>query len=816
MPHPLRFLHDGLGQDLRYAVRALRRSPGFTLTAVATLALGIGVNVAVFTVTNAVLFKGFRLVENNDRIVYVDTRDRGRGCCVSYPDFQDWRAQATSFEGMGAVADLKFTLNDDDGYAEGYDATQITAGAFRLLGRSPILGRGFEPADETPGAAPAAILTYRFWDQRYGKDTTIVGRTIRINNVPTTVIGVMPRGFSFPQNQDLWLPLIPTPEIEHREARGMWFAFGRLAEGATLAGARAEMETIGRRLESAYPNTNEGLLPAVHSFSEFFIGPDSTAIYGAMLGAVCFVLLIACANLANLLLARAVGRSRELSVRIALGAGRGRIVRQLLIESLLLSGVGGLAGWWVAGAGVRVYELAANPPSWFADVLDYTADYRVFAYCILISVGTGLLFGLAPALRLSKLDVNAALKEGGRGSSGAARGKRLSSLLVVGEMALAVMLLAGAGVMIRSFLNIYNADLGVKTDDILTALLKLPADRYPQTDSRISFFDQLETRLQAAPGVESVALADSLPAAGTRLVPYDLADAPSVDMLQAPKVSTLTISPAYFRTMRAPLVLGRAFDDRDRASAVPVAIVNQRFANEHWPGGDPLGKRLKLLGGTTPNDWLTVVGVAPNIVQDDSTGQRTDPLVYVPFQQRPAQAMWIMARTRVRPGGLAAELRREVRALDPDLPVWLGPFSLDERLALTYRSSGLSGALFAVFAAVALLLAAVGLYAVIAYSVSRRTQEIGVRMAIGGTRRDILRLVYKQGMRPLAIGLGIGLAGSFAVNRVLESQLVQVSPADPLTLVVASVVLIFAAGLGCSLPARRAMRVDPVIALRHE
>jgi len=821
----LQFL-DSLLRDVRYALRNMRRSPGFTIVAVMTLAIGIGVNAAVFTITNAVLFKGFASVVRNDRILYINSRKNGNGCCVSYPDFEDWRAQAKSFEGMGAVADLVITLSDKGGLSERYDATRVSADTFRLVGQRPILGRDFAPSDEIPGAAPVAILSYGFWERRYGRDPAIVGQTLRINGALTTVIGVMPQGFFFPQNQDLWVPLVPTPNLRKREARGLWFVFGRMADGVTIESAHAEMDTIGRRLERAYPLTNQGVVPVVQNFHEFFIGPNATMIYGSMWGAVGFVLLIACANLANLLLARSISRSREISVRIALGAGRWRIIRQLLIESVMLSTVGGVFAWWIAKWGVRAYELAANPStlSWSDHLLDYATDYRVLWYCAAISIGTGLLFGLAPALRLSKLDVNATLKDGGRGVTGGGREKHLSALLVIGEVALAVVLLAGAGVAIRSFLNIYSAGVGVKTANVLIALLQLPDARYPRAEAQISFYDRLKTRLEAIPGVESTAIAVSLPTQGSFTLPYELAGAPPFAEQGRPTLSAMVVGPAYFRTLGAAVLSGREFNDADGVSGVPVAIVNQRFASKYWPGENPLGKRLRLFDvktpgivvEKTPEAWLTVVGVVSNIVQNDASRQEFDPLVYLPYREKPGGTMWVFARTRVPPGSLGTAFQREIRAIDSDLPIWLGPFTLAKRLEENYHDRGIIGALFLIFAAIALLLASLGLYAVIAYSVRQRTQEIGVRMVLGATAREIRKLVLRQGMLPVGAGLIIGLVASLGVNRLLKAQLVSVSPADPVTLVVASSVLILAATLGCLIPARRATKVDPAIALRYE
>ncbi|MBZ5632968.1 MAG: ABC transporter permease [Acidobacteriia bacterium] len=796
--------------DIRLSLRTLVKNPGFTAVAVTMLAVGIGINATVFTVTNAVLFKGFALVERNDRLRYIGYKNSN--CCVSYPDFLDWRAQSKSFEGMAIVHGVSIMLSDDHGFPDNLSANENSADTFKVVGQRPMLGRDFTASDETDGAPPVAILNYGFWERRYGKDHNIIGRTLRMNGAPTTVIGVMPEGFSFPQRVDVWVPLVRTRNVLKRENRATWVVLARLADGVTMENARAEMEIIGRRLAGAYPLTNRDLLPEIQTFDQFFIGPNAVLIYGSMWGAVGFVLLIACANLANLLLARAIGRSREISVRIALGAGRWRIVRQLLIESLMLSGLGGFLGWWIAKWGVRTYEIAmAAKSSWL--ILDYSMDQRVLEYLIVISIGTGLLFGLAPALRLSRLDVNATLKDGGRGATAGGHGKYLSALLVTGEMALAIVLLAGAGVMIRSFLKIHNADMGVNTANVLGGTLNLPSEKYPHPEDKISFFDRLITRLEAIPGVESVATADTLPSWGSTRLPYELAGAPPPDGPR-PRLSTLKISPAYFQILGAKLLSGREFNDGDVASAVPVVIVNQLLASKFWPSDDPLGKRLRLFDKDTPETWLTVVGVVSNIIQNDQTRQMVDPVAYLPYRQKPGGGAWILARTRVPPGNLANAFRSEVHALDPDLPLY-GPMPIADRLE-GYWDSRFYGGLFVIFAAIALLLASIGLYTVIAHAVSQRTQEIGIRMAIGGTPRDILALVFRQGMIPLAIGLAIGLPASFAVNRLLKSMLVQVSPADPVTLAVASAVLILSATLGCLIPARRAMRVDPVVALRNE
>lgn len=811
----MRLWPGGLVEDVRHGVRNLTRHPGFSLVVVATLAIGIGINAAVFTLASAFLFRGFPDVEDNERIVYISSR--GTACCVSYPDFEDIRDQARSFEGIEVVHGFPLRFDDDRGFPEVFDVTEVSAGTFRLIGQAPLIGRDFTPADAAVGAAPVAILSHGLWERRYARDPAVIGRTIGLDGVPTTVIGVMPRGVSFPQKQELWLPIIPTEEVRRRERRDLWFAFGRLHEGVTIDQARVEVATIGERLASMYPETNRPRdLLGVSTFNEFFVESGENALYGSMWGAVAFVLLIACANLANLMLARAIGRSREVSIRIALGASRLRIIRQLLSESVLLSVIAGLIGWWLAQWCVRLYAFAAHGPGWSPwRVLDYTMDDRVLAYVIAVSVATGLLFGLAPAKQLSKVDVNAALKDGARAATSGASTKRLSSTLVIAQVALAVVLLIGAGVMIRSLLNVSTANTGIESKNALTAFLSLPESRYASNDSRISFYERLGTRLEAHPGIESVAFVDYLPTWGAARAQLELADRPVAEESGREQTSSIVVTPGYFDTLGGRVLAGRPFFTSDREASLPVAIVNQRFAAEHWPGEDALGKRLRLFA-QTESAWLTVIGVVSNIVQADATRQSFDPIVYLPLRQSASAAMWIVARTRVPPEGLGTDLRREVQALDPDLPIRFGPFALSDRLADVYGDRALYVALFLIFSTVALMLASIGLYAIVAHTVNRHTQEIGIRLAIGATASDIRELILKIGLLPTVIGLGLGLVMSLSVTRVLQAELVGVSPADPLTYLVACGVLGFAALLGCFLPARRAMRIDPVIALRHD
>lgn len=811
-------------KDVVQGLRVLRANPRFTLAAIAMLGLGIGINTAVVTLINAALFKGYPQVKNNDRLLYLTLYP---DCCVSYSTFEDWRSMAKSFQGMAAVHDGRRAYSDGDDSPRTYYATEITANTFRLVGRQPILGRDFTHADELPGAAPVAILSYRLWDQRYSRNPAVLGRSVRINGQTTTVIGIMPQGFSFPQNQDLWLPMAPSATLRDRAKSGLiWYVLGRLADGASVESARAEMQTIGRQLGAEHPRTDQPL-PLVRTFAEFFIRADSIRVYRAMLGAVSFLLLIACANLANLLLARSIDRSRELSVRLALGAGRWRITRQLLVESILLSLPGGVLGWAIARYGVDVYARFADGAGlsgwtgvWFANIIDYSMDTRVFLYLAGISLGTGLLFGLVPALRLSKLEIHNMLKDGGRGATGGARGNRLSMLLVMGETALTVVLLAGSGVMLRSLVKVYSAQLGFDASHELMMTLALP-NRYTAPEAN-RFADRLKARLESVPGVESVAIADSRPYFPQPNLAYELADGPPADAVEGerslPKTSLIRTTPDYFRSLGRTMLAGRDFNDADGVMANPVVIVNQRFASTAWPAQDPVGKRLRLYRGNAPGPWLTVIGVSPDIAQGDFTHQlfRFLPEVYLPYRPTPLGALFVQARTRVPPATLANAFARELHALDPALPFVWPPQSMAENLGQTHRYQDTVSLLFLIFAAIALLLASVGLYAVIAHSVSRRTQEIGVRIALGATVAGILRLVSSQAVLPIGVGLVAGLAASLAVNRVLDTFIVGVSPSDPIALAATALILIFCAALGCLIPAARAARIDPAQAIRYE
>ncbi len=810
---------DELRRDVTLALRVLRAHPAFTVVAVLTLGVGIGVNTIVFSVTNAVLFKGFPLVAENDRLVYMTS---GRGCCVSYPDYEDWRAQAKSFSGMALTHGIGVAFNDGTGGAEIYAATEITSNTFNLVGQRPILGRDFTSADEQPDAAPVAILRHTFWERRFGGNADVIGRTVRLNGVPTTVVGVMPPGFSFPQNQDLWTPLVPTPDIRRRDNRNTWFVLGRLADGVSVEQARAEMATIGHRLGDAYPETNQGrnLIPYVSTFEDFFIGASAGAVYRTMWGAVAFVLLIACANLANLLLGRALGRAREIAVRMAIGAGRWRVIRQLLIESMTLSALGGLAGWFIARWGIRLYVLTANGSGvseetlgvWFMDIIDYSMDSRVFLYLAAISVGTGILFGLVPALRLSTLDVNGALKDGGRGVSADSRTRRASAMLVAAEVTLTIVLMAGAGVLLRTFFDVYRADAGIDPVNVVAAQVNLPPASYGTPAAQIDFFDRLTTNLQRRGELESLGMATALPGWALAPRPLEIDGRADIDPQQRPVVGQLTIGGEYFRSLGVHIT-GRDFRETDDEDREPVAIVNQRFVAEFLQGREAVGQRIRVYTRDVAGPWMRVVGVATNISQSRDLQQRNS-VVYTPYRQQPLAGMWVVARATSAPEALGIAITRDVAAIDPDVPLVDGVLPLAERLARNYQYRGVMAALFTVFAAIALLLASLGLYGVMARAVSERTQEIGIRTAMGATTHDIMTLVLRHAISTVGLGLAGGIVLSVVLGRVLRAEFSQVSPSDPGMMAAAIVILVCSAAIGCVLPVRRALRLDPVVALK--
>jgi putative ABC transport system permease protein len=802
-------------EDLRFGARMLTKDPKFTAVVVLALALGIGANTTVFTLVNAVLFRGLPF-EQPDRIMHIASTRLTRGnnnMGVSYLDFKDWKAQTKTFQDLGAFSLETINLSDQGNVPERYSGGRLTANTFALIGQKPMLGRNFLPDEDKPGSATVVILGHGIWKTRYGKDPGIIGRPIRVNDIPATVIGVMPEGMKFPLNEDLWMPLIPVGPEEKRDAHD-FNVFGRLKDGATLASARVEIEHFAKTLEKDYPKTNQGVGAEVKTYNEVFNGGQIRLIFLALLGAVGFVLLIACANVANLLLSRSLARAKEVSIRTALGASRWRVVRQLLIESVLLGILGGLVGLLFSIWGVKMFDLAVadvGKPYW----IKFTMDFAVFGYLAAVCLTTGLLFGLAPALHMSKVDINRTLKEGTRGSGGSSRMKYLSGTLVVGELALALVLLGGAGLMIRSFLKLYDLDPGVNASNVLTMRYLLNEAKYPTPDSRVHFEEQLLTRLAAVAGVDSVAVTSNLPMQGTPNWRFEIEGQPPVEKEKRQTVSGIIVSSDYFRTLGIDVLRGRAFNNSDGLPGKTAVIVNQRFATKYWPKEDAVGKRIRLTRDSGEQPWLTVLGVSPDIKQGDFNHTEAEPVIYVPYRQDAASGAAIMARSKVPPTSLTSSFRKEVLALDTNLPLYRIS-TLTETFVQQRWPFRVFGTLFAVFAVIALVLSSVGIYAVMSYAVSQRTQEIGIRMALGASTGNVMRLVLSLGAKQLAIGLAVGLALAFGVTRVLASLLVQTTPTDPVTFTAIVLLLVTVAFIACWIPARRAMHVDPLVALRYE
>ena len=815
-------------QDVRFGLRMLRKNYGFTAVVVLTLALGIGANSTVFTVVNAWLFKGLPF-EEPDRIVALTSNNLAENqerLGASYPDFLDWQAQSQSFEGLAAAQFSPQNITDPGLPMEYVTGVRVSANTFSLLGQKPLLGRDFLPHEDQVAGVGVVILGHSLWQNRYGGDPNILGRRIRINQADETVIGVMPPGMNFPYNNELWVPLVPSgpaSSLVRRPARGL-VVVGRLAEGVSLAQAQAEMNLVAERLEQEYPESNQGFGVLVEPYTDRFSAGTIRLLFYAMLGAVGFVLLIACANVANLLLSRSLTREREVSIRAALGASRGRIVRQLLIESILLGALGGAAGWLISMWGVRIF--AAALPEWAPYWLEFSMDYRVLGYLAAISVGTSILFGLVPALRLSKVDLTGALKEGARGS-GSGRSRFLSRFLVISELALALMLLVGAGLMIRSFFKQYEMGADFEDQKVLTMWVVFAGRNYHAPESRLSVLERLEPALESVPGVEVAALSSNLPLGWALEWKLELEGQPPADPDQRPSIFGLEISPKYFEVLGIPFLRGRTFMSDEGREGRTAVIVNRRFADQNWPGEDPIGKRLRVVTEIVGPDawsliergeqpWLTVVGEVADVKQANPNRAEMDPLVYVPYRQtQQARGVAILARTQGDAHSLSGPLRQLVQSVNDQLPV-TEIMTLPEHLARIRWFIRFFGSLFAIFAAVGLILAAVGIYAVMAYSVNQRTQEIGIRMAFGAQPNGILKLVVGQGLKLALIGVAIGLAGSFAVTRLMASFLVGVSATDPATFALVALLLAGVALLASFLPARRAARVNPMLALRTE
>jgi putative ABC transport system permease protein len=803
-------------RDVRLALRSLWRTPSVALVALISLVVGIGVNSTAFSLVNAALFPVLPY-ERPERILdlYEMSADLCAGCAVgtSYATFLDWREQATVFERMGASREDGFVLAGGN-EPERISGAVISADLFPTLGVQPVLGRSFTAEEDRPGATGTVLLGHGIWQRRFGSDSAIVGRVLRLNGRPVTVVGVMPPRFRYPERADVWTPIAPTAPDMGRSDRSVTVV-ARLRSGATLGQARAEMEAIGRRLATRDPAAFRGWRAGATTLMASLTGDADGIPFIVLFGAATFVLLIACANVANLMLARATSRWREYAVRVALGASRMRLARHVLTECLLIALAGGAAAFVVAVWAVEAVPgaLGTEIPFW----IDFRVNARVLAFTGVVAVLTGLIFGLAPALRAARTDVRAALADNARSATTGRRRGRLRGALVVGELALAVVLLTGALLMIKGFLQQQNvATLGYDPRQILTGSIDLLDARYDEPRQRGAMYAALDERLRAIPGVEGVSPehSDFLGTFVGREGQVTLEGAASAVPDDIVPRFAHSVGPDYFTMLRIPVVRGRGFTSGDRAGAPGVVIVNEAAARALWPNIDPLGRRLKLGRPGDDRPWLTVVGVVGSVI-GSPIGRRITPLVYAPYAQRESRSFTLFVRTSADPLAMAPAIRAALAAVDPDLPI-SDVMTREAALAGWVGPSRFFAWVLGALALFAVLLAMSGVYSVTAYAMAQRTQEVGIRVALGASPAAVMRMLLRQGLTASLLGIVLGLAGSLSVTGVLRGLVPGLRPADPVVLPLVAVLLTLVATAATYVPARRALAVDPVIALRTE
>src|SRR5438270_2947791 len=757
-----------IGQDLRYGLRMLVKNPGFTTVAIIALALGIGANSAIFSVVNTVLLRPLPY-KNPERLAMVWEDNSKQGFPRDTPspaNFMDWRDQNHVFESMVALVEISFNLTGA-GDPERIDGQRVAASLFSLLGVEPQLGRGFRTEEDQPGGNHVVIISHGLWQRRFGSDPGIIGKPINLNGESFTVVAVMPRTFQFPTRRDqLWVPIAFNAKEAGERGNHYLEVIARMKPSVTLAQAQAEMTTIATRLQQRYPETNTSVGAVVTPLHEHVVGNIKPALL-VLLGAVAFVLLIACANVANLLLARAAVRQKEIALRLALGAGRARLIRQFLTESVLLAALGGGVGLLLAVVGLNLLKRFIPPNISQAQAI--TIDAKVLIFTVLVSILTGLIFGLAPATQAANFNLNDTLKESGRDSVAGSRGNRIRGLLVISEVAVPFILLIGAGLLINSFLHLRNVDPGFRAERALTMKVVLPETRYADKDQRAVCYLYLIRRVETLQGVSSAAVATNLPLTesgnSVGISIQGRAD-PAPDRI--PIVITRVIGPRYFETMGIPLLKGRAFEEGDKADSPAVVVISETTAHRYWPGEDALGKQIKIGTANSPRSWLRVIGVVKDVRQFELVVE-PKPQMYLPFTQADFfEPRALVVKTNLEPLSLAATVRKTVWEIDKDQPV-SDIASMESIVSESVARQRFSMLLLGIFATLALVLAAVGIYGVMSYSVAQRTREIGIRMAVGAQRSDVLKLTIGQGLRLVLTGVGIGLAAAFVLTRVMSS-----------------------------------------------
>ena len=806
-------------QDLRYGLRMLRKSPGFTGVAIVTLALGVGANTAIFSIVNSVLLQTFPYSDPDQLVLIfsVPLNQPDALSSLSNRDFVECRDHNHVFSQVAGNAFHDLTLTGA-GEPVVVNTADVTPQIFPLLGANPLAGRTLLPEDDKQGAAPVAVVSENLWRSRLGSDPAVVGRSITLDMRSFTVVGILPATFRYPDGaprQDVWIPVAQDPLFGPRllqPGSRVLAGVGRLKPGVSPAEAQAEMDTLGTRLAKEFPSEDSGLTIHIEPYRQFVVGEVRSPLL-IIFGAVGLVLLIACANIANLLLSRATAREAEIGVRIALGAGRARLVRQLLTESALLGFLGGVAGLLLAVCGVR--GLGPFLPSGVVQIHAIQLGSSVLVFALLLSLAAALAFGLAPALLATPSNLQAAIKERG-GRSGQRRGQRVRNLLAIAEISLAMVLLIAGGLLIRSFALVTSVYPGFDPTNVTEAEVSLPQFQYATPQQWITFSDELLTRLHAQPGLRDSALAAPLPMdrQGEATLPFSIVGEPALPPGKTPTADFVTVSPDYFAVMRIPLLRGRLFSNEDSPSNPKVAIISETLARRYFPNRDPLGREMRFGFAPDSNVPRRIVGIVGDI-RDAALSRKPGPMMYAPFDQAPLYGGEIVVRSSLSSSSLAAGIRQTVRSIDKDLPVTdIQP--VNDALGQSISQERFRTFLLTSFSTIALVLAAVGIFGVISYSASQRTHEIGIRIALGAGRHDVLRLILGEGTKLALTGLGFGIVAALLLTRLMSRMLFSISATDPVTFASVAILLLSVALAACYIPARRAMRVDPMVALRHE